>query len=378
MKICGIIVEYNPFHNGHIYHIEQARKLTQCDLLIAIMSGHFTQRGEPAIIDKWKRTEAALMHGVDLVIELPFNYACQSADYFAKGAITILNALNVNTIVFGSESNDVNNLINIAKTIAQNEIQYNNLIHDYMKLGNRYPSACNLALKDLLGQEIKLPNDLLGLSYVKEIIFNNYNIQPLTIQRTNQFHELVLSNNIASATSIRNAIKTKADVSNFTPISTQLTQSPVNLDMYFDLLYYKLMLDQNQLNTHLVTEGINQLMKKKIIDSTSMNDFINKMTSKRYTISRIQRSIISILINQPSKIYPIDYIRILGMTQQARPFLNSIKKISPIKIISNFSNIKSPLLDLELKSTILYASVLPINIRKQLIEREYKGHPIIK
>ena len=178
MKILGIIVEYNPFHNGHIYHIEKAKKMTQCDYTIAVMSSSFVQRGEPAIIDKWKRSELAVEFGVDLVIELPFVYSIQSADYFAKGALKLLYAIGVTDICFGSEDGNIQTFIDIAKAVSSHQQDYDTLVSSYMKQGYRYPDACNQALRTILNKEIRTPNDLLGLSYVKEIISNNYSITP--------------------------------------------------------------------------------------------------------------------------------------------------------------------------------------------------------
>lgn len=377
MRICGIIVEYNPFHNGHIYHIEQAKKISQCDILIAVMSGHFTQRGEPAIINKWDRTKFALEYGVDLVIELPFNYACQSADYFAYGAMFLLNALKVDCIVFGSEGNNPSELNEIATTIFNNEELYNHLVKSYMKHGLRYPNACNQALKKITDKQITLPNDLLALSYVKEIVKNKYPITPISIQRTNHFHDTTLNQKISSATSIRLAIKNQIDSSHSTPMASLLQKNPIDLENYFDLLYYKLNLSTRLEDIHLVEEGIERLMIKKINEATSMECFIELMTSKRYTASRIRRTVISILMNQTHSFYPIDYIRILGMNTKGRNYIHQIKKDCPVKIISNFANIDSPLLQLELKATKLYCYALPIQERQSLIKREYQGYPII-
>ncbi len=376
MKITGIIVEYNPFHNGHIHHIKQARLKTNCDVLIAVMSSHFTQRGEPSIIDKWTRTKFALEYGVDLVVELPFHYATQSADYFAKGALTILNALGIDYLVYGSEANNVDELYTIATTLHQKQVEYDKLVKEAMNQGERYPNACNKALSLLLNKEIHLPNDLLALSYIKEIVNNNYPISPISIARTNDFHDNTLQGKISSATSIRQALKNHTDISNTTPMAKELTKQPVLLEDFYDLLYYELISNPHLEDYHLVDEGIDKLMKKKIISSTNMNEFVNSLTSKRYTQARIQRTILSILMNQSKVRYPIDYIRVLGMNNVGQQYLNQIKKNTPIPIISNFSNINSPLLDLELKATTLYACVLPIEKRVNFITREYKGRPI--
>ena len=212
MKVLGIVVEYNPFHNGHIYHINKAKELVNPDYTIAVMSSSFVQRGEPAIIDKWTRSELAIQYGVDIVVELPFIYSVQSADYFAKGSIELLNAIGVTDLCFGSEDGNIDTFIDIAKAIKENEEHYNNLVKTYMNQGLRYPDACNQSLNDILGKEIRTPNDLLGLSYVKEIIFNNYKMTPHCITRTNDYHGNELSV-VASASAIRNAIRNNENIS---------------------------------------------------------------------------------------------------------------------------------------------------------------------
>lgn len=376
MSVTGVIVEYNPFHNGHIYHLQQARSKTNCDVLIAVMSGHFTQRGEPSVIDKWTRTRFALEYGVDLVIELPFNYATQSADYFASGALTLLNALGIDTLVYGSESNNADELCQIAQTITHQQDSYDQLVKEAMNQGERYPTACNQALSVLLNKEIRLPNDLLAFSYIKEIIQQHYPIQPVSIARTNDFHSVSLNGKISSATSIRQALKDHTDISQTTPMAKELEKNPILLEDFYDLLYYELISNPYLDQYHLVDEGIDKLMTKKIMTATSMEDFISSLTSKRYTQARIQRTILSILINQPKGLYPIDYIRVLGMTAAGQSYLNQIKKKTPIPIISNFSSCQSPLLDLELKATKLYACALPLKKRLAFIEKEYKGKPI--
>lgn len=376
MSITGIIVEYNPFHNGHIYHIKQTRLKTNCDILIAVMSGHFTQRGEPSVIDKWTRTRFALEYGVDLVVELPFNYASQSADYFAQGALTILNALEIDTLVYGSESNNADELYQIAQAIEEKKEIYNRLVKEAMQQGERYPNACNQALSTLLNKEIRLPNDLLAFSYIKEIVHHHYPILPLSIARTNNFHDSSLNGKISSATSIRQALKAHTDISETTPMAKELVHHPVMLQDYYELLYYELLSNSHLNQYHLVDEGIERQMIKKIMTTSSMEDFVQSLTSKRYTQARIQRTILSILMNQPRGLLPIDYIRVLGMNQKGQRYLNQIKKKSPIPIISNFANCQSPLLDLELKATKLYACAFPLKERLTLIEKEYKGSPI--
>ena len=177
MKAIGIIAEYNPFHNGHLYHLNTIKEQYKDYKIVLILNGNFTERGDVSIIDKWKRTEIALKEGIDLVIELPFPFATQSADYFSYGAITLLEYLNVEKVVFGSESDNIEDLKLIAKTQLDNE-EFDKLVKIYSKFGYNYPTALSLALEDLTGKKITTPNDLLGISYIKTIL--KYVTQDLT------------------------------------------------------------------------------------------------------------------------------------------------------------------------------------------------------
>ena len=169
MKSIGIIAEYNPFTNGHLYHLNKIKEKYEDYTIILVMNGHFSQRGTPSIINKFKRTEIALKLGIDLVIELPYPFATQSADFFAYGAITILEHLKVEKIVFGSESDNINDLELIAKTQINND-ELDKLVGIYSKLGYNYPTALSNSIFDLTNKKIITPNDLLGVSYIKVIL----------------------------------------------------------------------------------------------------------------------------------------------------------------------------------------------------------------
>ena len=169
MKSIGIIAEYNPFHNGHLYHINKIKEKYPDYSIVLVMTGNFTERGDVAIIDKWKRKDIALNYGIDLVIELPFPFSTQSADFFAYGAITLLEKLQVEKVIFGSESNNVKDLELIAKTELENDL-FDNLVSIYSKMGYNYPTALSKALEDLTSIKIDTPNDLLGISYIKTIL----------------------------------------------------------------------------------------------------------------------------------------------------------------------------------------------------------------
>ena len=200
MASVGIIAEYNPFHNGHLYHLQKIKEKYKDDTIVLILSGNFTQRGEPSIIDKWKKTEIAKIAGIDLIIELPFIFATQSADFFSYGAVTLLEKLKVEKLVFGSESDNIDDLITIAKTQLENE-DFDKLVKIYSKFGENYPTAISKAIEDLTEKKVNTPNDLLGVSYIKTILQHNYNIKPEIIKRTNDYKSIDIEE-ISSATAL--------------------------------------------------------------------------------------------------------------------------------------------------------------------------------
>ena len=379
MKVLGIVVEYNPFHNGHIYHINKAKELVKPDYTVAVMSSSFVQRGEPAIIDKWTRSELAIKYGVDIVIELPFVYSVQSADYFAKGSIELLNAIGVTDLCFGSEDGNIDTFIDIAKAIKDDEEQYNSLVKSYMDQGLRYPEACNQSLNDILGKEIRTPNDLLGLSYVKEIVFNNYKMTPHCITRTNDYHSDEISS-IASASAIRNAIRNNEDISMSLPNAEIYSNETYHLSLFYPYLKHQIMMSSlDELKSyHMVDEGLENVLYKSISKCSSMIEFINSLLSKRYTKPRIQRMLIHILMKNKKEdinnAMHLDYIRVLNMNEQGRTYLNSIKKDCHYKIITNFSKHAHPALDIELKATKL----LSLISSKDLITKEFSYIPYQK
>ena len=375
MKILGVIVEYNPFHTGHLYHLQKAKELIQPDLTIAVMSGNFVQRGEVAIIDKFKRSELAIQYGVDIVLELPFVYVMQSADYFCYGAIDLLHAIGVTDIVFGSESGNINEFIEIAHTIQEHPQNYNDYVKEAMKKGYRYPDACNRALSKLLNKSITTPNDLLGLGYVKEVIQHHYPIEMHCIQRSNDYHDENLQK-ISSATALRLALKNKQDVQ----------------DYLFDMSYYQQLYDQEQFfpylkyiltiqnadtlkKYHLVEEGIENLLKKNIRYCDNYQQFVQSLTSKRYTKTRIQRMLVHILMNNTKQeikeALNIDYLRILKMSEKGQKYLNSIKKTCSYQLVTNLTKYNHPALDLEKKSSKLLSL-----IDHDISEKEIKNIPV--
>lgn len=381
MKVLGIIVEYNPFHNGHIHHIQQAKKITQCDYTIAVMSSSFVQRGEPAIIDKWERARLAVNYGVDLVIELPLVYACQSADYFSRGALSLLNAIGVTDICFGSEDGHIETFLKIAEAIETNKEDYNQHVKSFLQLGLRYPDACNQALQIIVKQDIRTPNDLLGLGYVKDIISNHYPITPHCFKRTNNYHSQDIQS-IASASAIRTAIYTNQEYKNALPHPELYEHNTFFLDAFFPYLKYQILLTSTSTlkSYHLVEEGLENVMKNKIASVFSMEELIQALLSKRYTRPRIQRMLIHVLMKNTKEdiqnATDIDYLRILAMSQNGRQYLNYIKKDCPFHLITRFNAYKHPALDIEFKATKLLSliSASPLST----IQKEYQSFPYIK
>ena len=359
MKKIGIICEYNPFHNGHIYHIKKIKEMYPDSIIILVMSTSFTMRGEISILNKWDKTSIALTYGVDLVIELPTFYSTNSADTFASGTIKILNYLNCDYLVFGTESNDINLLKDLAQ-IQLNNKNYDLLVKDYMDKGNNYPTSMSKALESLSSKTINLPNDLLGLSYVKEIIKQKSNIEPITIKRTNDYHN-------EGATSIRLAIKNNQDIKDFVPKETldKIIKHDIS-NKYYSLLKYKILSDMSNLNTYLdVDEGLDNLIKKYIIKTNSYTELIEKIKTKRYTYNRLNRMFIHILLNikkEDIKIRKeINYIRVLGFSKQGKKYLKEIREQINIPIITNYSDITDNNLDFELYVTSIYNEIIENN-----------------
>lgn len=373
MKSIGIIAEYNPFHNGHLYHLNQIKEKYPDHTIILVMSGNFTERGDVSIIDKWKKTEIAQKAGIDLIVELPFPFATQSADYFSYGAITLLEYLKVEKVVFGSESNNIEDLETIVDCQLNNE-DFDKLVKVYSKFGKNYPTALSLALKDLTGKEITTPNDLLGISYIKAIKKNNYNIKPETIKRTNLYHEEELNEEISSATAIRKALKENIDIEKHVPDFTIPYLKDLHfIEDYFTLLKYKVLTEEDLSKYQTVDEGIDQLLKKEISNTSSYEDLVTKLKSKRYTYNKITRMLLHILCNftkeKARQFQDISYIRLLGFNEKGRQYLNSIKKDIQVPIISKINRTKDPMLEFEIQTTKIYSL-----IGQDLTKNEYQNH----
>ena len=366
MEVIGIICEYNPFHNGHLYHLKKIKELYPNSLIILVLNGYFLERGEISILSKEAKAKIALAHNADIILELPVIYGTQSADTFADISLKILNNFHVNKIIFGSESNEIEKIKEIAS--KQLDEEYNKLVKEYLDNGLNYPTALAKALN--IDFEF-LPNDLLGISYTKAIIQNNYNIEPITIKRTSAYHDTSSNDHIVSASNIREKIKNNEDISKYIPINIKDFINNTNYDNYFRLLKYKINTD-NDLNEYLdVDEGIEYRLLEYINKSKNIDEFINNIKTKRYTYNKLNRMFIHILLSfLKTDNVDIEYIRILGFNSNGKKYLNSIKENLEISTNINKDSIQYKY---ELKASIIYDLINNTNT----YEFEQRNKPII-
>ena len=358
MDIVGIIAEYNPFHNGHIYQIKKVKEMYPNSLIIVILSGLYTQRGDISFLSKEEKTKLSLDYGVDIVLELPTIYAIQSSDIFAYQSIKILNEFNINKLVFGSESNNIKKLQEIAS--IQEDESFNKKIKEELDKGISYPNA----LKNIININFDyLPNDLLAISYIKAINKINKNIEAISILRTNSYHDKVSNETIISAENIRNKYLNNEDISKYTPINKL---NNINYGNYFNMLKLKILTD-----THLdeyvdVNEGIENRIIKCINESNSLEELINNIKTKRYSYNKISRMLLHIFLGfkkEDNKDY--NSIKILGFNKNGKEYLNKLKlDIKQDKFIKDFELNVSKIYD-TLNSTNTY-------------EFEIKNIPIFK
>jgi len=363
----GIVAEFNPFHYGHKYLIDEAKKLYPNDEIIVVLAGNILQRGNLSIIEKYDKTKIALDNNVDLVVELPFPFSSQSADIFAKGSIEILNKLNIDKLVFGSEEGSIDKFIKAADVQLNNK-EYDSIVKKYLKEGYNYPTSLNKALNEITGIEINKPNDLLALSYIKEIIKNNYNITPITIKRTNDYHSKDLDE-ISSASSIREALKNNIDISKYVP-KEEIELIKINYEeKYFNLLKYKIISDDNLKEYNLVDEGIDIKLKENINSCNNIDNLIKTVKSKMNTYNKIERMLSFILFNYKKEDNNIDlkYIKVLGFNELGKKYLNKIKKDVDLPIITNITKENYNLIKNDINKDLIYYEITNrnINILKQ-------------
>ncbi len=329
MEVIGIVAEYNPFHNGHIYHLKKIKEMYPDSIIILALNGYILERGEISILTKEEKTKIALDYDVNIILELPFLYGSQSADTFANASINLLNKMNVTKIIFGSECNDINLLTNIAKEQLKDD--FNKKLKEYLDKKDNYPTALAKAININFSYK---PNDLLGISYIKAIIKNKYNIEPQTIKRTSNYHDKISNSKIISASNIRNKLNENKDITKYLPKNIIDKIIPINKDIYFKLLKYKI-ITSNNLDIYLdVDEGIEYRLKKYINNASSLDEYIERIKTKRYTYNKINRMLIHILadLKKTENIENKDYLKILGFDKIGKQYLNKIK------VKQNFKN----------------------------------------
>lgn len=384
MKAVGIIAEYNPFNNGHIYHINQARQISNADVVIAIISSNFVQRGEPAIIDKKSRTIAALNNGVDLVIELPFLYSVECPEVYAFGALSILSDLGVKDLVFGCDTKDAQSFMSKFINNRFSFPRLDELIHDNMEKGLSYEEAKSIGITAINDFYLEEPNDVMGSAYLRTIVKHNLDINPIAIPRSIGYKEALPINNYMSAQTIRNRLKNGLDVDSFSPLKFD-TENLHFLDDYFLLIKYILLTfsSENLGTIHLVSDGIENLMKNTISDSKSMDEFLTKCCSKRYSKTYIKRILIQILCNTNAQwakeilSNKPPYIRILGSNSLGRKYLSLIRKSCPTPILNRFKGKDYSLLQNELVASNVYYALEKEPIRSVHQNIEINDFPII-
>lgn len=383
--------------------MQQTKKLTQSDIIIAVMSGPFLQRGEPALISKWYRTKMALTNGVDLVVELPYAFATQKAETFANGAISILNALGVSEICFGSEDGQAENFYNTIAIQKNEEETFNRLVKQFMNAGNSYAKATSEAFLHILPPEknvdMSQPNNILGLQYIKAILLQNSSMQAQTIKRfASHYHdETFHDQHIASATSIRKHLfNENSSSTTIEPFIPKMTASLLenykqnygtlhNWEKYFSFFKYKLMTMSSEDLQHIyeMEEGLEHRILSKIQNSSSFYSFMEALKTKRYTWTRLQRACTHILTNTTKEeIHKANieqhapYIRLLGMSQKGQTYLSRNKKKIELPILTHTKTFEHPTLDIERKSNAVYFSIMQEPLRTQLLKQDATHHPI--
>ncbi|HPZ18425.1 MAG TPA: nucleotidyltransferase [Fervidobacterium sp.] len=365
IKVLGIVVEYNPLHFGHLNHIHQSIELVNPDYVIAVMSGNFCQRGEPAIINKFARTEIALRYGIDIVLELPTVYAIQDAGGFALGSIGILERTGVVTdIVFGSESGDLEFISKIAHLLTYQSPEFEQSFKRQLKKGYSYPNARKYALMEVIDdgmEKLSKPNDILGIEYVRALLKYDSKIKPHAIQRVGaDYSDETYRGQFSSASAIRKAISHGefCKISNAVPEWTlkvmesefEKGRGPVFWNnMEFVLAMFRKMKREDFENIYSFNEGLDLRFVESARATGDFQDFVDRIKTKRFTYSRIRRAILHVLFEMRKKEVELSdergpqYLRILGFTEKGRELLRIMKKSATIPMISTASLYKNVL-----------------------------------
>lgn len=370
MDICAVIAEYNPFHHGHGYQLCQARERTGCQYVLVIMSGNFTQRGVPALVDKWERTRMALMGGADMVLELPTGYAVQTAEWFAKGAVSILTGLHTVThLCFGAESEDLALLSRLAELLAHEPRALSLGIRRYLSQGLSHPAARAAAVSDYLRESegeqaaltavsaLRTPNNILAIQYLQALSALSSPIRPLAVRRIGAgYHDPALKGTLSSATSIRNAIFHGEAWRTAVPESTAevldgcfgRSHGPVDWPKLEEMLFYRLRtMDAAALHgLPDMAEGLHNRIAAAAAAGGGWEDYMKRCKVKRYAASRLGRAAVHALLGMTAgdaALFRSDfpgYARILGFRSQARPLLAHISRNARIPVVTRPSRFR--------------------------------------
>ncbi|MCI9616974.1 MAG: nucleotidyltransferase [Eubacterium sp.] len=400
MKTIGIIAEFNPFHNGHKYLIEKAKKITNADNVVIVCSGNFVQRGTPAIFDKSVRTTAALLNGADVVLELPVIYSTASAETFAHAAVKLLDKLNcIDYLCFGCETDNIKALPTLSKILLEEPADYKNMLAVYLKNGFSYPKARAKALTDycnenhilnnyIVNQTLEQANNILALEYLKALKKFHSKIKPLAIKRVgSSYSSDSLDDKFASATGIRKALYNNQIINNFVPENCNDIYKHIDYLEFNDfscILGYQLIKNTNFASYYDINEELSNRIKNLKTHFFDIESFINELHSKNYTYSGLSRALSHILLNITendmkqfvSNDY-FDFVRVLGFRKDNK-ILTKIKEHSSLDIISKFStyynnstdNTKK-ILDINIKSDELYRMVY-MNKYGKMIPTEFE------
>lgn len=400
MQVNGIIAEYNPFHNGHKYHIDTARKQTGADYTVIVMSGSFTQRGIPAILDKYTRAEMALQSGADLVLELPSYYAAASAEYFASGAVALLDQLGIVThLCFGSECGDITVMKHLAGLLLKEPPTYAESLRSYLRQGISYPTARAKALMDYEpsvcnhGDILSSPNNILGIEYLKALQQRSSSIIPCTTLRAGaDYHDIRLLGSHCSADAIRHAIREGCDTAglrNSMPENAYQIMlralneiRPVFPNDFSSVLLYKLLSEQEQgYEQYLdVSSDLSDRIRKHLQDYVNYESFCNILKRKETTYTRISRCLLHILLNMKETTMQhyremdyTPYARVLGFRKESIPLLTAIKENTSIPLITKLADADKLLND---KAYAMLKEELQINQVYQCVVATRNAYPM--
>ncbi|WEK56237.1 MAG: nucleotidyltransferase [Candidatus Cohnella colombiensis] len=389
MSTVGVIVEYNPLHNGHLYHLQQSRKITGASNVVAVMSGHFLQRGEPALVDKWTRAEMALHGGCDLVLELPVAYSAQPAQWFAYGAVSILNATGVvDSLCFGSESGDIEALDQMASLLVDEPPAFHDLLTKELQQGLPYPSAFSVAGKAYL-QSIGLahlafsldqPNHTLGLHYLISLRKIKSRIVPTSLRREkSEYNQAdITDSQIASATALRKALLGESGslalLAPYVPESTLYLlqrdfaagKAPIQWESFARPLFHELFRsDRATLGAIAeVNEGLEHRIGNVLpeLSELTVECLLEALKTKRYTYTKLQRMLLRILLGHEQKLLTadrlttgIDYIRVLGFNERGQRLLHEMRSKATVPVLTSAARGSSPYLQLDVQATAMYA-----------------------